>query len=507
MDDPRRGATRAPTPASLARYRRLYIRHVWHTQRVSLRACPRDPSWAWWAAWTPEERACFFRAVGRHSRLRPDLVARDVPTKSLLEIMRAIHTFDRHVRRVRRDERCATPCSPAARELSEAWIAWEESHAQVLAQRVDPRAVPSRDPISVAEQLFHLAWFLYRTRPGPAQPETESLAAILGRLVQLPEASNTLPTGPVLMAASYVAWARQYPVPLLTDGAVVAQVLRELLDQKFLAWSQPDEDPALRLNRSIVWVQDRCCPPLPHGLHEVLSLSALERRCAPGYSVPYRTWAGLAHELYAFLVPILYDVMTVAEHSHPNSSVDESAVWAAIARVGRLPSTETPTEGPLGLNRDLLDMVAHIRTVADPPVAWLHRPPTRTPGLVHGGSERVAETWETGSVSSEGVSDHASEDDMQSTQLGALRTIAPYEFTQGPPSEEELANEHVPQAEEHVDEHTDEEAAHAQDMDDTDTDDTDDTALDAHDMARDRTYEARLWHTWVEASTHEQSTG
>jgi len=527
MDDPRGGAAaRAPTSASLERYRHLYLRHVWKLQRIPHRRCPTDPAWAWWAAWTPDERARFFRALGRHSRQRPDLVAQDVRTKSLIDVTRAIRAFDQQVRRVKRAERHelsrearrhrTLSICPAARELSGAWVQWEEAHAQILAQRVDPRAEPSSQPISVAEQVFHIAWFLYHARPaalrqGRSTDSSETLYSVLGRLLKLSKRTDTLDDGPVDMTEAYVAWARQYPVPPLSDRADVQRVLRQLLDREFIAWSDPahaitDWDAPLPLDRSVVWMDAQCCPPLRHDLHEVLSMPALERQYEPGQSVPYATFAGLAHELYAFLVPLLYDVITVAERSHPHSSIDEAAIWAAVARRGCLPpmeasateEEEAPPTGPLGLNRDLLDTMAQIRAVMDPPVAWLHRPPSHTPGLVHSGRERVAETFDEASeTSASSLSDSYETDsfvtahsdgegDAHPTQLGAFRTLVPYEFAQGPPSPPaETTRERAEAA-----------SPRAESPDSPTEVDGADEAMDGADASRDDTYEERLWREW-----------
>lgn len=525
MDDTRRSAAaRAPTSASLNRYRRLYIHHVWRTQRAHHTKCPLDPTWAWWAAWTPDERARFFHALGRHSRQRPDLVAHDVRTKSLLDVTRVIRTFDKHVRRLKREERAhrrgeawrhhMLSLCPPARELSDEWLAWEESHAHLLAQRSDPRAEPSPRPISVAEQLFDMAWFLYHSRPpalrqGRHTEGTETLASVVGRLVQLPKRADMLHTGPVTMTEAYVAWAKQYPVPPLYTFADVQKVLCLLFHHGYMAWSDAHDavlegEAPLLLTPTVVWIDAQCCPPLPHDLHDVLSMPALERHCKPEQSVPYTTWAGLAHELYAFLVPLLYDVITVAERSHPHSSIDEAAIWAAVARRGCLPpmeasttdTDEAPPTGPLGLNRDLLDTMAQIRAITDPPVAWLHRPPTQTPGLVHEGRERVAETFDETSrdsvCSDESDTDaswaQASEadEDVHPTQLGAFRTLVPYEFVQGSssPSEASSPNE-VPSSPSEAP------------LSPTEAKEYDES-MERADAAHDATYEARLWREWVE---------
>ncbi|KAJ6499926.1 hypothetical protein C8R47DRAFT_1211525 [Mycena vitilis] len=81
--------------------------------------------------WTSREKNCFFHALAVHSRLRPDLIANSVKTKSVVDVCAYIDALDR----------AATTRSPmpslrstleGAMEVSDAWVEYEEAQASVL---------------------------------------------------------------------------------------------------------------------------------------------------------------------------------------------------------------------------------------------------------------------------------------------------------------------------------------------------------------------------------------
>ena len=82
------------------------------------------------AYWTAEEKDLFFHAVARHSPLRPDLIAAEIPTKTLVDVCGYIGLL--------RDgaQKSETGISlldlPAALEMSDNWIGFEEEQALIL---------------------------------------------------------------------------------------------------------------------------------------------------------------------------------------------------------------------------------------------------------------------------------------------------------------------------------------------------------------------------------------
>ncbi|KDQ16538.1 hypothetical protein BOTBODRAFT_251677 [Botryobasidium botryosum FD-172 SS1] len=83
--------------------------------------------------WTPGEKHLFFQSLSRHSRLRPDLIAATVGTKSVLEVCQLLRVLcdaardvgeDLHDAKRRRVE------MEAAVEVSDDWLAFEDIRAQ-----------------------------------------------------------------------------------------------------------------------------------------------------------------------------------------------------------------------------------------------------------------------------------------------------------------------------------------------------------------------------------------
>lgn len=107
------------------------------------------------AEWLPREKDLFFVALMRHSRLRPDLIARDVPGKSEAEVLwyidelewqslqlrrtdGAVHGFrDRLGRWAVHRRRWIKGVAPAAREVDNSWINEEEQLSAALLRAVE----------------------------------------------------------------------------------------------------------------------------------------------------------------------------------------------------------------------------------------------------------------------------------------------------------------------------------------------------------------------------------
>ncbi|KAG6811894.1 hypothetical protein H0H92_005352 [Tricholoma furcatifolium] len=79
--------------------------------------------------WTPSEKNAFFHSLGIYSRLRPDLIAGSIGTKSVVDVCAYIDSLDDAIAR---DRRSLLPRSdlPSAHEVSNAWIQREEGMAE-----------------------------------------------------------------------------------------------------------------------------------------------------------------------------------------------------------------------------------------------------------------------------------------------------------------------------------------------------------------------------------------
>lgn len=89
--------------------------------------------------WTADEKAAFFHGLSVHSRLRPDLIAEAVRTKSTLEVYSYINRLEEGMRNQEEglhDGRARRRNMDGALEVSDAWIEWEEkqSHAIVASE-------------------------------------------------------------------------------------------------------------------------------------------------------------------------------------------------------------------------------------------------------------------------------------------------------------------------------------------------------------------------------------
>ncbi|PCH40213.1 hypothetical protein WOLCODRAFT_150249 [Wolfiporia cocos MD-104 SS10] len=104
--------------------------HIEHTRSVLAGNDghrPLPPSYfAPYAYWTSVEKAAFFHALSIHSRLRPDLIAEEVKTKTVADVCIYLDMLEEGARTTapmsRRD-------FPAAIEVSDKWIEFEEQKA------------------------------------------------------------------------------------------------------------------------------------------------------------------------------------------------------------------------------------------------------------------------------------------------------------------------------------------------------------------------------------------
>ena len=114
-------------------YRSIFQNHLTQTLRHSaghhsapMGASIFPPS----AYWTAEEKDLFFHALARHSPLRPDLIAAEIRTKTLVDVCGYITLL--------RDGAQTSEMGislldlPAALEMSDNWIGFEEEQALIL---------------------------------------------------------------------------------------------------------------------------------------------------------------------------------------------------------------------------------------------------------------------------------------------------------------------------------------------------------------------------------------
>jgi len=89
------------------------------------------------AYWTTDEKDVFFHALSVHSRLRPDLVAACIKTKTVLDVCAYIDALDNMLSRSRSMPplRSALEC---AMEVSDSWVQWEERKADDLVS-IEPK--------------------------------------------------------------------------------------------------------------------------------------------------------------------------------------------------------------------------------------------------------------------------------------------------------------------------------------------------------------------------------
>lgn len=83
-------------------------------------------------SWSQEETEAFFHGLVRCSRFRPDAISEHIQTKSEAEVMALIDTLEEQSSLIKAQDiaPAETEPVPAAREMSDAWIAMEEQLAE-----------------------------------------------------------------------------------------------------------------------------------------------------------------------------------------------------------------------------------------------------------------------------------------------------------------------------------------------------------------------------------------
>ncbi|RDX53419.1 hypothetical protein OH76DRAFT_1462287 [Lentinus brumalis] len=163
------------TPADVdAIYRAIFTEHVLDF-RAHLRGTDGgDPLLASFFAphafWSPAEKDAFFHGLAVHSRLRPDLIAEEVKTKTVADICvyialleqgakedsKTVHVGE-HARLHRKDH-------PYAVEMSDKWLAFEERMADAL---MDLQASLDEDAVAKArEEEVHVRKSMVRAPRG-----------------------------------------------------------------------------------------------------------------------------------------------------------------------------------------------------------------------------------------------------------------------------------------------------------------------------------------------------
>lgn len=87
--------------------------------------------------WTPEEKERFFHALAVHSRLRPDLLAAAVGTKTLIDVCVYLDELEAAAAALGDADggRRGRDAAPAALEVSDEWVRTEEEMARTLGER------------------------------------------------------------------------------------------------------------------------------------------------------------------------------------------------------------------------------------------------------------------------------------------------------------------------------------------------------------------------------------
>lgn len=363
----------------MASYAQFFARHAWQTATRMHSPCPDGEDWDWWRDWSADERATFFHALGVHSRLRPDLVARDIRTRNVIDVCVAIQHFDQLVRQIHRVERRKYKSRserrrqtlariPAARQIPDPLLACEETHATVLAEI---------EPVSL--QIHRVALFLYPTTEAPT---SEPLSNVVSRLV------TPLSDGSVSMIPAY---RDLQGVPRLVTENDVQKLLHLLETHHFLHVDQAH----------VHWHVDTCHPS--HAAHaalqDVVWCPSLDR-------VVHET---LAQMLYGFLVQVMYELCVVGERTHARATVDAAFVWTTVARLGYVHDD--------AFQPDLVDVIARKRAVSDPPMAWQE---------AHNGSDAASSSSSDSDASYE--SDLLEEEeDAAAAPIGSMATLRPHE--------------------------------------------------------------------------------
>jgi hypothetical protein len=116
-------------------YLALFNQHVEHLRRHLSGFCGQLPSTSsliGGVLWTVEEKDIFFHALSVHSRCRPDLIAACVGTKNEVEVLEYLSLLASGSKQAGTSDECERATLYSAREVSDAWIAWEEENAETL---------------------------------------------------------------------------------------------------------------------------------------------------------------------------------------------------------------------------------------------------------------------------------------------------------------------------------------------------------------------------------------
>lgn len=362
----------------MASYALFFARHAWQTATRMHSPCPDGDDWDWWRHWSADERATFFHALGVHSRLRPDLVARDIRTRNVIEVCVAIQHFDQLVRTLHRAERRMYTSRaerrhqtlariPAARQIPDPLLACEEAHATALADA---------EPVSL--QIHRVAMFLY---PNTEAPTSEPLSDVVSRLV------TSSSDGGVSMIPAYKDLRG---VPCLATEADVQALLHLLEKYHFL-----------RVDESHVHWHVAACHP-SHAAHAALQ----DVVSSPSLDGVARDM--LAQMLYGFLVQVMYELCVVGERTHARATVDAAFVWTTVARLGYVHDD--------AFQPDLMDVMARKRAVSDPPMAWQE---------THSDAASSSSSSSDSDASYE--SDRLEEEQDAAAPIGSMSTLRPFE--------------------------------------------------------------------------------
>ncbi|WFD43633.1 hypothetical protein MPSI1_002296 [Malassezia psittaci] len=355
----------------------------------------------WWRTWTAEEKSCFLHAVAIHSRLRPDLIAEEVRSRSVEEVCYVLRNFRRSLRKIHRLElamnrfhrRNALHLCLPAREMSNEWINLEEQIADTLASAEDQLVFADK-----SNQIEFLAEYL-------RQPQTDTLADIVTRLV-VPTSPES-PSSQLLPTETYRAFAHIHSVPAFPSYEQIASAVEALIDRGYLQCPndipRPIQTSTILQPIPIFWSDTHDTPLISR---EAL-IRWLQRHTHAG-KVPYLkhdTIPTLTNELKAFLVHVINELITVQQRTLHSVQIEEQHVWAAVARLGYA----TPS---MNLHQDLIHTIAIQRALADPPVAWMHHVPSEA----YGGTIPIDNTLTNESdssstnVSEDASSSHSSSD-------------------------------------------------------------------------------------------------
>ena len=129
-------------------YKDIFQNHLTETLRhgtghfsASMGASIFPPS----AHWTAEDKDLFFHALARHSTLRPDLIAADIGSKTVVDVCGYIALLRNGARKS--ELGVSLHELPAALEMSDKWIAFEEEQALVLMDAVTGWEVDQKEKV------------------------------------------------------------------------------------------------------------------------------------------------------------------------------------------------------------------------------------------------------------------------------------------------------------------------------------------------------------------------